>query len=79
VTTNPSRSKPFDSTDSAKESTTSSSDGHPRGGETWIALCAQAAVERDPKRLLELVSEINRLLDARKKRLSYETDGEARQ
>jgi len=36
-------------------------------------------VEQDPKRLLELVSEINRLLDARKKRLSYEADGEARQ
>ena len=49
------------------------SDGHPQGGETWIALCAQAAVEQDPRRLLELVSEINRLLDVRKKRLAQET------
>jgi hypothetical protein len=42
--------------------------------ETWIALCAQAAVEKDPKRLLELVSEINRLLDARKNRLAKKGD-----
>jgi hypothetical protein len=40
--------------------------------ESWITLCAQAAVEKDPKRLLELVSEINRLLDARKKGLTSE-------
>jgi hypothetical protein len=39
-------------------------------GETWMALCERAAVEQDPKKLLELVSEINRLCDARKKRLS---------
>jgi hypothetical protein len=44
-------------------------------GEGWVALCAQAAVEQDPKKLLELVSEINRLLDARRKRLAKETDG----
>lgn len=31
----------------------------------WMALCERAAVEQDPKKLLELVSEINRLLDAR--------------
>jgi hypothetical protein len=44
--------------------------------ESWITLCAQAAVEKDPKRLLELVSEINRQLDARKKRLtSYGSEG----
>ncbi len=43
--------------------------------ETWIALCAQAAVEQDPKRLLDLVSKINLLLGARKKRLSRE-DGQ---
>jgi hypothetical protein len=40
------------------------------GAEGWVALCAQAAVEQDPKKLLELVSEINRLLDARRKRLA---------
>jgi hypothetical protein len=55
----------------------SPSEGHPRGEESWIALCAQAAVEPDPKRLLELVSEINRLLDARKKRLAHEIGGKA--
>ena len=31
--------------------------------EKWKELCAQAAVEQDPKRLLELVHEINRILD----------------
>ena len=30
--------------------------------ERWRKLCAQAAVEQDPKRLLELVTEITRLL-----------------
>jgi hypothetical protein len=41
-------------------------------GESWVALCAQAAVEQDPKRLLVLVKEINRLLDARRQRLTNE-------
>jgi hypothetical protein len=81
VTTNPNDSKPFDKTDSGTKPTlpeiTTSSDAHPRAAETWIALCAQAAVEQDPKRLLDLVSEINRLLDARKKRLAQEPAGKA--
>lgn len=51
----------------------------PRDGaanaEGWVALCAQAAVEKDPKKLLELVSEINRLLDVRRKRLANGDDG----
>jgi hypothetical protein len=50
---------------------TESNDQTP-AAESWITLCAQAAVEKDPKRLLELVSEINRLLDARRKRLASE-------
>jgi hypothetical protein len=29
----------------------------------WRELCAQAAVEQDPKKLLELVAEISRLFD----------------
>ena len=29
----------------------------------WRELCAQAAVEQDPKRLMELVAEISRLFD----------------
>ena len=31
--------------------------------EKWKELCAKAAGEQDPKRLLELVQEINRILD----------------
>jgi hypothetical protein len=49
-----------------------------QSAEGWVALCAQAAVEKDPKKLLELVSEINRLLDARRKRLSSSDNGIAK-
>jgi hypothetical protein len=35
-----------------------------------MSLCERAAVEQDPKKLLELVSEINRLFEAREKRLA---------
>ncbi len=38
-----------------------------------MALCERAAVEQDPKKLLELVSEINRLFEAREKRLTGHT------
>jgi hypothetical protein len=37
--------------------------------ERWRELCSQAAVEKDSKKLLELVSEINRLLEEKEKRL----------
>jgi len=37
--------------------------------ERWQELCAQAAVERDPKKLLELVGEIDRLLEEKERRL----------
>jgi hypothetical protein len=37
-----------------------------------MALCARAAVEQDPKKHLELVSEVNRLLSARNQRLAHE-------
>jgi hypothetical protein len=30
--------------------------------ETWMELCAQAAKEQDPQKLLALVEQINRLL-----------------
>lgn len=46
--------------------------------ETWIALCARAAVEQDPKKLLDLVIEINRLLDTRRKGLATDSDGTPR-
>ena len=35
----------------------------------WMELCQQAAVEQDPKKLLDLVTEINRLLDEKQSRL----------
>ena len=37
--------------------------------ELWVRLCEQAAVERDPKRLLELVTQINDLLEQKERRL----------
>ncbi len=37
--------------------------------ERWIKLCELAANEQDPKRMLELVAEIIKLLDAKEKRL----------
>jgi hypothetical protein len=37
--------------------------------ERWTKLCERAANEQDPKRMLELVSEIIKLLDAKEKRL----------
>ena len=38
-------------------------------GERWHQLCAQAAIEQDPERLLELTKEIIRLLDEKEARL----------
>jgi hypothetical protein len=37
--------------------------------EKWMQLCEQAAVEKDPAKLLALVAEINRLLEQKEKRL----------
>ena len=37
--------------------------------ERWMELCAQAAVEQDPKKLIELVQEINALLEKKERRL----------
>jgi len=37
--------------------------------ERWKELCEQAAVEQDPKKLYELIIEINRLLDEKYNRL----------
>ena len=37
--------------------------------ELWKQLCAQAAVEKDPKKLSDLVKQINELLEAKQKRL----------
>ena len=38
--------------------------------ELWMTLCEQAAVEQDPVRLLELVTQINDLLEQKEKRLN---------
>ncbi|HEY6183545.1 MAG TPA: hypothetical protein VIW67_14955 [Terriglobales bacterium] len=38
-------------------------------GERWKQLCAQAAVEQDPERLVELANEISRLLEEKDRRL----------
>lgn len=38
--------------------------------ERWKELCEQAANEQDPATMLEIVSEINRLLDAKYDRVS---------
>ena len=37
--------------------------------ERWRMLCAQAAMEQDPKKLLALAEEINRLLHEKEERL----------
>jgi hypothetical protein len=37
--------------------------------ERWMQLCEQAANEQDPEKLMELVAEINRLLEAKERRL----------
>jgi len=37
--------------------------------EEWAQLCEQAAIEQDPQKLMLLVSEINRMLDEKEKRL----------
>jgi hypothetical protein len=40
--------------------------------ERWYELCKQAAVEKDPERLLRLVQEINRLLEEKEANLKKE-------
>jgi hypothetical protein len=34
--------------------------------EQWKALCKQASTEKDPEKLFELISEINRLLEQKR-------------
>lgn len=40
--------------------------------ERWQELCAQAADEQDPQRLIELVREINQLLEEKEERLQQQ-------
>ncbi|MFZ0882830.1 MAG: hypothetical protein WAN14_05490 [Candidatus Acidiferrales bacterium] len=44
--------------------------------ERWEELCEQAAIERDPAKMLEIVAEINRLLEAKYDRVTQK-DGAA--
>jgi len=44
--------------------------------ELWQHLCAQAAVEQDPLKLMELVKEIDRLLGEKQDRLNRQTSSE---
>ena len=37
--------------------------------ERWMELCEQAANEQDGKKLMELIAEIDRLLEAKQRRL----------
>jgi hypothetical protein len=37
--------------------------------EIWMQFCEQAAVEQDPDRLIQLVSQINRMLEEKENRL----------
>jgi hypothetical protein len=37
--------------------------------ERWMELCAQAAIEQDGRKLLELVEQINALLEEKEQRL----------
>jgi hypothetical protein len=43
--------------------------------EQWERLCAEASVEQDPKRLLELIEKINALLKAKEERLKQQRLG----
>jgi len=40
--------------------------------ERWMKLCEQASIEQDPRKLLELVREINDLLEKKQDRLAKE-------
>ncbi len=42
--------------------------------ERWRELCAKAAVEQDPQKLMELVKEISRLLDEKQSRNRVERE-----
>jgi hypothetical protein len=47
-----------------------------QNAERWRELCALAAVERDPLKLMQLVSEINRMLLEKEERLQRQSHHE---
>jgi len=42
--------------------------------ERWKLLCEQIAVEQDPKRFMALVSELNKLLEEKERRLDQQRE-----
>jgi hypothetical protein len=44
-----------------------------RNKERWMKLCELASKEQDPKKLSELVEEINRILDEKQRRINGTT------
>jgi hypothetical protein len=48
-------------------------------GETWTKVCAEAAVEQNPDKLLELVRDINRMLQEKETRLKRQKGNDSRQ
>jgi hypothetical protein len=47
-----------------------------RDKERWLELCEQAALEQDAKKLISLITEINRLLEEKRRRLQDATPQE---
>lgn len=45
--------------------------------ERWMELCEQAANETDSAKLLKLITEINRLLDEKSKRIEHKESAKA--
>jgi len=41
--------------------------------EDWIQLCERVAIEKDPERMIVLVRELIRMLDAKEERLQRES------
>ena len=44
--------------------------------ELWMELCAQAAEEQDPQKLMQLVDQINQLLEQKEARLARSKSSE---
>ena len=50
-----------------------------QNAELWRELCQQATVEQDPVKLMQLVSEINRMLLEKEERLQRQWQGVRKQ
>jgi len=47
-------------------------------GERWRKLCEMAAVEQDPRKLMELIREIDLLLEEKENRLARREESQAK-